>query len=143
MNPRPPYPTALRDTAGALLNPLVPAAQPGGRPEAYPTREILNGLFSLLRRGSSWRRLPHDLPPWRIVYHDLRQGRQDGTWQVRHALLRGDVRAAAGTRRQPSAGLLDRQSVKTTAKGGARVVTRLSRCTGASGLSWSTPSACS
>src|SRR5688572_23689940 len=107
MNPRPPYPTDLSDTAGALLNPLVPAAQPGGRPEAYPKRAILHGLFSLLRRGSSWRRLPHDLPPGRIVSHYLRQGRQDGTWQVMQALLRGDVRAAAGQRRQPSAGLLD------------------------------------
>jgi transposase len=138
MNPRQPYPTDLSDTAWALIKPLVPDAKPGGRPEAYPKREILNGIFSLRRSGCSWRMLPHDLPPWRIVSHDFRQWRQDGTWQVRHDLLRGDVRAAAGKRRQPSAGIIASQSVKTTAKGGARVLTRISGAKGASGISWST-----
>lgn len=138
MNPRPPYPTDLSDTEWALIKHLVPDAKPGGRPEAYPKREILNGIFYLLRSGCSWRMLPHDLPPWRIVYHYFRQWRQDGTWQVMHDLLRGDVRAAAGKRRQPSAGIIDSQSVKTTEKGGAMVLTRISRSKGASGISWST-----
>ena len=138
MNPRPPYPTDLSDTEWALIKHLVPDAKPGGRPEAYPKREILNGIFYLLRSGCSWRMLPHDLPPWRIVYHYFRQWRQDWTWQVMHDLLRGDVRAAAGKRRQPSAGIIDSQSVKTTEKGGAMVLTRISRSKGASGISWST-----
>jgi putative transposase len=138
MNPRQPYPTDLSDTEWALIKPLVPDAKPGGRPEAYPKREILNGIFYLLRSGCSWRMLPHDLPPWHIVYHYFRQWRQDGTWQVMHDLLRGDVRAAAGKRRQPSAGIIDSQSVKTTEKGGSMVLTRISRSKGASGISWST-----
>ena len=138
MNPRQPYPTDLSDTEWALIKHLVPDAKPGGRPEAYPKRELLNGIFYLLRSGCSWRMLPHDLPPWRIVYHYCRQWRQDGTWQVMHDLLRGDVRAAAGKRRQPSAGVLDSQSVKTTEKGGSRVLTRINRSKGASGISWST-----
>jgi transposase len=137
MNLRPPYPTDLSDTEWALIKHLVPDAKPGGRPEAYPKREILNGIFSLLRSGCSWRMLPHDLPPWRIVYHDFRQWGQDGTWQVMHDLLRGDVRAAAGKRRQPSAGMIDSQSVKTTEKRGSTVLTRISRSKGASGISWS------
>jgi putative transposase len=139
MNPRQPDPTALRDTEWTVIKPLVPDATPGGRPEAYPKREILNGSFYRVRSGCSWRMLPHDLPPWRIVYHDWRQWCQDGTWPVRHDLRCGDVRAAAGQRRQPSAGMLDRQSVKTPEKGGAMVLTRISTATGASGLSWLTP----
>jgi putative transposase len=127
MTTRPPYPTDLSHREWALIQHLVPAAKPGGRPEAYPTREILNGIFYLLRSGCSWRMRPHDLPPWRLVYDYCRQWRQDGTWQLRHDLLRGDVRVAAGKRRQPRAGIIDSQSVKTTEQGGPTGTTRTSR----------------
>ena len=143
MNRRQSYPTDLSDTEWALIQHLVPEAKPGGRPEAYPKREILNAIFSLLRSGCSWRMLPHDLPPWRIVYHYFRPWRHDGTWQVMHDLLRGDVRAAVGKHRQPSAGMIDSQSVKTTEKGGSTALTRISRSKGARGTSWSTRWACS
>jgi putative transposase len=137
MNPRQPYPTDLSDKEWALIQHLVPDAKPGGRPEAYTKREILNAIFYLLRSGCSWRMLPHDLPPWRLVYHYFRQWRQDGTWQLMHDLLRGDVRVAAGKHRQPSAGIIDSQSVKTTEKGGSVASTRTNRSKGASDTSWS------
>jgi putative transposase len=135
MNPRQPYPTDLSDKAWDVIKPLVPDAKPGGRPEAYPKREILNAIFYLLRSGCSWRMLPHDLPPWRIVYHYFRQWRLDGTWQVMHDLLRGDVRVAAGKHRQPSAGVIDSQSVKTTEKGGSGAMMPVNRSRGASAIS--------
>jgi putative transposase len=139
MNTRPPYPTDLSDREWNLIKHLVPEAKPGGRPEAYPKREILNAIFYLLRSGCSWRMLPHDLPPWRIVYHYSRQWQQDGTWQVMHDMLRGDVRVAAGKHRQPSAGIIDSQSVKTTDKGGSTGTIPTNTSMAASAISSSIP----
>ncbi len=61
-----------------------------------------------MRSGRAWRLLPHDLPPLELVYHDFREGRQDSMWQLKHDVLRGEVRAAAGKYRQPRAGMIDR-----------------------------------
>jgi putative transposase len=140
MEPRKPYPTDLSDKEWNLIKHLVPTAKPGGRPETYPKREILNGMFYIVRGGCAWRLMPHDLPPWQIVYQYFWRWRQDGTWQRMHDLLRGDVRVAAGKRRQPSAGILDSQSVKTTEKGGCGALTPINRSKGASATSSSTPS---
>ena len=73
------YPTDLTDAQWQLLEPLIPPAKPGGRPCKYAKREILNGIFYLLRTGCSWRMLPHDVPPGRSVYHYLRLWQMDGT----------------------------------------------------------------
>jgi putative transposase len=135
MTTRQPYPTDLTDNEWELIKHLVPEAKPGGRPEEYPKREIFNGIFYLLRSGCAWRMLPHDLPPWRTVYYYVWQWRQDGTWQLIHELLRGDVRVAVGRRRQPSAGIIDSQSVKTTEKGGSAATMLASRSKGANGIS--------
>jgi putative transposase len=143
MEPRKPYPTDLSDKEWDLIKHLVPEAKPGGRPEKYPKRDILNGIFYILRGGCAWRLLPHDFPPWQIVYHYFWVWRQDGTWQVMHDLLRGDVRAATGKYRQPRAGIIDSQSVKTTDKGGSTATIRIKTSTAANVTFSSTRSACS
>jgi transposase len=79
MKTRKPYPTDLNDKPWQILQPLLPEAKPGGRPATYPKREILNGIFYVVRGGIAWRALPHDLPPHGIVTHDFRQWRLDGT----------------------------------------------------------------
>jgi transposase len=67
MEPRRPYPTDLSDREWALIQHLVPAAKPGGRPEQSPKREILDAIVYSLRSGGAWRLLPHDFPPWQLV----------------------------------------------------------------------------
>jgi putative transposase len=67
--------------------------------------------------------LPHDLPPWGTVHYYYRRFRRDGTWLHVHDLLRAKVRRAAGRRPEPSAAILDSQSVKTTKKGGPNAAT--------------------
>src|ERR687886_718994 len=127
MEPRQPYPTDLSDREWALIQHLVPAAKPGGRPEQYPKRESLEAIPYILRGGCAWPLLPHDFPPWQIVYQYFWRWRKGGTWQRRHDLLRGDVRVAAGKRRQPSAAIIDRHSVKTTEQGGSAGMMRANR----------------
>src|SRR3712207_2789679 len=115
--PRRRYPSDLTDAQWARLEPLLPLVRPGGRPRAHPLREIIDALCYVLRGGIAWRALPHDYPPWQTVYHSFRAWRLDGTWERLNDELREVVRERAGCNRQPSAAILDRQSVKTTETG--------------------------
>src|SRR3712207_1661319 len=67
------YPTDLSDAEWSCLEPYLPAPKSTGRPRVYLLREILNAVFYVVRSGCSWRLLPHDLPPWRSVYHLLQR----------------------------------------------------------------------
>jgi len=118
MASRQPYPTDLNDTEWAILAPFIPAAKPGGRPAEYPKREIVHAILYVLRTGGAWRMVPHDLPPWGIVYPYFWRWRTDGPWKRINDALRGDLRVLAGRHRQPSAAIIDSQSVKTTDRGG-------------------------
>ena len=119
------YPSDLTDKQWAEIAPLIPAAEPGGRDREVNMREVLNGILYLVRGGVSWRMLPHDLPPWSTVHYYYRRFRLDGTWVKIHDILRGRVRKKAGRKVNPSAGIMDSQSVKTTKKGGLAAATTL------------------
>jgi putative transposase len=120
---RKPYPTDLKDREWKKIEHLVPQPKSGGRPAKYERREILNALFYMTKSGCTWRMLPHDLPPWEVVYMYFAQWRDAGVFEGINEVLRRQVRIEAGKDEEPSAAILDSQSVKTAEKGG--LVTRL------------------
>jgi putative transposase len=129
---RKPYPSDRSDAPWHYIAPLIPPAKPGGRPRSVDIREIINGIRSITRGGNDWRMLPHDFPPWETVYYYFRRWQRDGTWERIHDRLRERVRVRAGREPTPSAAILDRQSVKTTGKGGHAATTAARKSTGAS-----------
>ena len=117
---RPSYPTDLSEAQWRRLSYLIPAPKTGGRPATYSRREIVNAILYQTRNGCTWRALPHDFPPYRIVFHYFRDWQQSGLWHHIHDRLRGEVRQQAGKKPRPQALVLDSQSVKTTEQGGPR-----------------------
>lgn len=114
------YDNDLTDTEFAILEPLLPARKARGRPRSVVLHEILDAIFYILRGGVPWRMLPDSFPPWKTVFHYFRQWRLSGLWETINAALRERVREKMGRIAQPSASIIDSQSVRTTEMGGPR-----------------------
>ena len=123
-----PYPTDVTDAEWLILSPLL-LKTIYGRPLLHSLREMLNAIYYQGRTGCAWRLLPHDLPPYTAVVSRFRRWRDDGTWQRVHDELRRQVRVAVGKEPEPTAGILDSQSVRTGGKRGVVTATiRANKC---------------
>jgi putative transposase len=115
------YQSDISDKEWQKVEPHIPKPKTKrGRKRKHTIREILNGIFYILRSGSQWRMLPHDFPPWTIVYHYFRLWRLKGIWEQINAALRTELRIADGRKPEPSAAIIDSQSAKTTETRGVR-----------------------
>jgi len=120
METRKPYPSDVSDDEWAFVAPyltLMTAAAPQRR---HDLREVFNGLRYIVKTGSQWRWLPHDLPPWTAVYQQAQRWIAAGCFEAIVHDLRAILRLAEGRRAQPSAAIFDSQTLQSTPESGAR-----------------------
>ena len=108
------YPSDLTDAQWQVIAPHLPAEVPGrrGRPRVWPLRAIVEAILYVDRAGCAWRYLPDSFPPWPTVYGYFAAWRDDGTLARLHDVLRAQVRAAARRDPEPTAAVIDSQSVR-------------------------------
>lgn len=122
MSRRRAYRTDLSDARWALIEPILAAwraaradAGLGLSEPAHDLREIVNAILYVNRTGIAWEYLPHDFPPCKTVYDYYAKWEKDGTTEAIHDELRRRVRRAAGRSEDPSAAIVDAQSIRTSA----------------------------
>jgi transposase len=108
------YPSDLTDAQWEMLAPFIPEVSPNTTQATIPRREIVNGILYVLRTGCAWRQMPHDLPNGKTVYHSFRRWKLDGAWEKAMTHLRKQARRAINREEEPSAAIIDSQSIKTS-----------------------------
>jgi putative transposase len=113
------YPSDVTDEQWALVEPHIPV-YPGGRPRKTDMRDVVNGIFYILRTGCQWRYLPKDFPPKSTVWRYFDEWRHNGTLDAIHDLLRKKVRTQEKPYSPRTTASVDSQSVDTTSGGEQR-----------------------
>ena len=109
------YQSDISDKDWQKVEPHIPEPKSKkGRKRKHALRLIFNAIFYVLRSGCQWRMMPHDFPPWKTVYHYFRLWRLNRIWEQINSALRSELRIADGRQPEPSAAIIDSQSVKTT-----------------------------
>jgi transposase len=117
MEDRKRYPSDVTDAQWALIGPFLdawraPRVSVAGRRGEQDLREIVNAILYQNRTGCQWAYLPHDLPQKPVTYFYFALWRDDGTDAAIHDLLRCQTRQKAGRTEDPSAVVLDTQSIR-------------------------------
>jgi putative transposase len=110
---RKPYPTDLSDAQWTRLLSYLSIPKAQGRPRTHSLRDVLDAIFYVAKSGCPWRLLPHDFPPWSTVYYHFRRFRLSGSWSFILKALRTAEKKRVGKDLQPTAAIIDSQSVNT------------------------------
>lgn len=117
---RKPYPSDVSDEAWAFVAPYLTLLDERAPQRVHPLREVFNALRWLVRAGASWRMLPHDLPPWPIVYQQTQRWLAAGVFEAIVHDLRRLLRLAAERAAEPSAAIFDSRTLQSTPESGGR-----------------------
>jgi len=116
------YPSDVTDEEWSQIEPLIPPARRGGRRRAVEVREVVNGLMYMLSTGCQWWYIPKDLPPRSTLFDYFCRWTQTGTLEKIHQTLYVQCREKAERNAEPTAGIIDSQSVKSAEKGGPALI---------------------
>ena len=114
------YPSDVSDAEWALVAPYLTLMTEDAPQRDYPLREVFNGLRWMARGGSSWRMMPHDLPPYYVVYQQMRRWLKAGVFEAITHDLRAVLRIAEGRQEMPTASIFDSRTLQSTVESGAR-----------------------
>lgn len=114
------YASDTTDLEWEVIRPRLPADRRTGRPREVDLREVINAIFYILRTGCQWRMLPRDFPPRSTVQRYFYAWRDQGIWEEINQELVATEREAQGRDADPTGGVIDSQSVKTTESGGPK-----------------------
>jgi putative transposase len=110
------YSTDLTDKQWEIIAPLliISSGSKAGRPLKLELREIINAILYLIHTGCQWRELPHDFPLWNSVYYHFSKYKKNQTWERIHREIHRGLREESGKNSEPSAAIIDSQSVKAS-----------------------------
>jgi putative transposase len=112
------YNSDVSDAEWALIRPFMPRNEPDGRDMTTSMRDVVNAIFYQDRTGCQWRYLPSDYPPWSTVAGYYYRWMRDSTWERVLETLCGLERVRNGKAPEPTAGIIDSQSVKVPPQAG-------------------------
>jgi transposase len=114
------YPSDVSDEEWALVAPYLALMTEGAPQRDFQLREVFNGLRYIVRTGAQWRWMPHDLPPWHVVYQQSQRWIKAEVFESLVHDLRAVLRIADGRKEGPTAAIIDSRTLQSTPESGGR-----------------------